>query len=264
MFGAIIGDIAGSRYEFNPTNDYNFQLFGGDCAYTDDTICTVAVADAILCGEGYGSSIHRWCRAYPNPKGSYGGSFSRWVASDAPEPYGSFGNGAAMRVSPVAWAFNDRDSVLENAAATAACTHNHPEGIKGAQTTALAIFLALQMRRRGIAVNVDAIINDCVNFSGYNINIKDEAVRNKFDETCQGTVPVALWIIKQSNGFEDALRRAISLGADADTLGAITGSIAEAIWPIPKEIKSAALSFLPADMKKVTEQFTAKYNLNEL
>lgn len=261
MLGAIIGDISGSRFEFNPTNDYNFELFSKQCAYTDDTICTVAVADVILKGEDYGSAIHRWCRKYPNPKGSYGCSFQRWVASDNPTPYGSFGNGAAMRVSPVAWAFTDRDTVLENAKATAECTHNHPEGIKGAQTTALAIFLALQMRREGKTAYVETIIDECVKFSGYNLDIKEMDVKNKFDETCQGTVPVALWIIRQSNDFEDAIRRAVSLGADADTLGAIVGSIAESIWGIPQQIADRAKAYLPTDMKNITDCFTKRYKI---
>ncbi|MEE0978761.1 MAG: ADP-ribosylglycohydrolase family protein [Muribaculaceae bacterium] len=261
MLGAIIGDIAGSRFEFNPTNDYNFELLSKQCAYTDDTICTVAVADAILNGEDYGSTIHRWCRKYPNPKGSYGGSFQRWVASDNLTPYGSFGNGAAMRVSPVAWAFTDRETVLENAKSTAECTHNHPEGIKGAQTTALAIFLALETRRNGMTLDVEAIIDECIKFSGYNHDIRESAVRNKFDETCQGTVPVALWIIRQSTSFEDAIRRAVSLGADADTLGAIVGSMAEAIWGIPQKIADRSMVYLPTDMKNVIDCFTKRYNI---
>lgn len=261
MLGAIIGDIAGSRFEFNPTNDYNFELLSKQCAYTDDTICTVAVADAILNGEDYGSTIHRWCRKYPNPKGSYGSSFQRWVASDNLTPYGSFGNGAAMRVSPVAWAFTDRETVLENAKSTAECTHNHPEGIKGAQTTALAIFLALETRRNGMTLDVEAIIDECIKFSGYNHDIRESAVRNKFDETCQGTVPVALWIIRQSTSFEDAIRRAVSLGADADTLGAIVGSMAEAIWGIPQKIADRSMVYLPTDMKNVIDCFTKRYNI---
>lgn len=259
MQGAIIGDIAGSRFEFNPTNDYNFELFTKQCAYTDDTICTVAVADAILRGEDYGTAIHRWCRRYPNPKGSYGGSFQRWVASLSPTPYGSFGNGAAMRVSPVACAFTDRQAVLDNAKASAMCTHNHPEGVKGAQTTALAIFLALQSRRETGHVDVDAILEDCVKFSGYNIDIREVDVRNRFDETCQGTVPVALWIIRQSTGFEDAIRRAVSLGADADTLGAIVGSVAEAIWKIPQQIADKMQKYIPEEMKTVISQFDTLY-----
>ena len=143
MLGAIIGDIVGSRYEFNPTNDYNFEFFSSGCDFTDDTICTIAVADAILKNRDYGDSIHEWCRRYPHPMGGYGGRFAGWVFNDDPKPYNSFGNGAAMRVSPVAHWFDNELQVLDAAAATAEPTHNHDEGIKGAQTVALAIFKAL-------------------------------------------------------------------------------------------------------------------------
>ena len=253
MLGAIIGDIVGSRFEFNPTNDYNFELFTDECGFTDDTICTCAVADALLKGRDYGESIHEWCRRYPHPMGGYGGRFAQWVRSDNPQPYGSFGNGTAMRVSPVAWFYLQREEMLACAKMTAMCTHNHPEGIKGAQTVALAIFVARQQRKLKAHVKdvVKSVIAECVEFSGYNINIRKEDVINRFDETCQGTVPVALWIINQSNSFEDAIRRAVCLGADADTLGAIVGSVAEAIWGIPEEIKVKAISYLDERMKKL-------------
>jgi len=217
----------------------------------------VAVADAILKGNDYGESIHEWCRRYPYPMGSYGGRFSQWVRSDNPQPYGSYGNGAAMRVSPVAWLFKDCDDVLKQAKETAACTHNHPEGIKGAQTVALAIHLARKFREELKTDKnlIKKVLDECVRFSGYNLDLRKEYVMNKFDETCQGTVPVALWIIGQSSGFEDAIRRAVSLGEDADTLGAIVGSIAEAIWDIPVEMKEKALSYLPEDMKAVVHCF---------
>ncbi len=258
MLGAIIGDIVGSRWEFNPTNDYHFELFSDQNGFTDDTICTIAVADAILHdSDDYGKYIHEWCRLYPNPKGAYGGRFSQWVHSDNPQPYGSFGNGSAMRVSPVAWACHRKDFVLEAAKRTAECTHNHPEGIKGAQTVALAIYRALQLRRLNYKAPdvVKTVISECVEFSGYNIDLQKQNVQNKFDETCQGTVPVALWIISQSKGFEDAIRRAVSLGADADTLGAIVGSIAEAIWGIPEDIRTTALSYIDSRMRKVLSKW---------
>lgn len=130
MLGAIIGDIVGSKYEFNNTLDYDFEMFAEGSDFTDDSICTVAVADAILKGKTYKDSLLEWCRRYPSPKGSYGGRFSMWIHSDNPQPYGSFGNGSAMRVSPVAWLFDDLEKVIEEAAETAAPTHNHPEGIK--------------------------------------------------------------------------------------------------------------------------------------
>lgn len=257
MLGAIIGDIVGSRFEFNPTNDYDFELFTDECGFTDDTICTCAVADALLKCKDFGKSLHEWCRLYPHPKGSYGGRFAQWVHSDNPQSYGSFGNGSAMRVSPVGWICKSRDYILMSAEQTANCTHNHPEGIKGAQTVALAIYIANTGRRCNQTTTdiVKNVIKECVEFSGYNINLHIEDIANRFDETCQGTVPVALWIINQSNGFEDAIRRAVSLGADADTLGAIVGSIAEAIWGIPYTIKVKAISYLDDRMRNLLRRW---------
>ena len=254
MLGAIIGDIVGSRWEFNPTNNYNFEWLSEENGFTDDTICTVGVVDALLKDRDFGESIHEWCRRYPNPMGSYGGRFAMWVRSDNPQPYNSFGNGSAMRVSPVAYWYNTLDEVLDAATATALPSHNHDEGIKGAQTVAMAIYKALQYGEQAPQYVTD-ILEECVEFSGYDINIKKEDVINRFDETCQGTVPVALWIIKESTSFEDAVRKAVSLGADADTLGAIVGSIAEAIWGIPEEVRKEIMPYLPEDMKKVIIEF---------
>jgi ADP-ribosylglycohydrolase len=263
MLGAIIGDIVGSRFEFNPTNDYNFEFFSKECSFTDDTICTVAVADTILEGRDYdfGKKIHEWCRKYPNPMGGYGGSFRRWVMSNDPQPYGSFGNGAAMRVSPVVFRWLNAGSG-QMAKKAAECTHNHPEGIKSAQTTALAIFHGVELSNSGERINAESIrkwiLNPCAKFSHYNIDLRKEDVENKFDETCQGTVPVALWIIGQSESFEDAIRKAVSLGADADTLGAIVGGIAEAIWGVPTEMAMKAMKYLPNEMQHVVVMFYAK------
>ena len=254
MLGAIIGDIVGSRWEFNPTNNYNFEWLSEENGFTDDTICTVGVADALLNGRDFGVSIHDWCNRYPHPMGGYGGRFAGWVHSDNPQPYNSFGNGAAMRVSPVAYWFKNIDEVLDVAAGTALPSHNHDEGIKGAQTVALAIFKALQYGQDA-PEHIDEILADCVEFSGYDINIRKEDVINRFDETCQGTVPVALWIIGISDSFEDAIRKAVSLGADADTLGAIVGSIAEAIWGIPDDLKQGILVYLPEEMRAIVEKF---------
>lgn len=258
MLGAIIGDIVGSRFEFNPTNDYHFELFGEGCSFTDDTVCTIAIADALLKGKDYGESLHEWCNRYPNPMGGYGGRFRGWVFSSEPLPYNSFGNGSAMRVSPVAYLFEDKNEMLAAASATAAPTHNHEEGIKGAQTIAIAIFKAMEYNRRHYQetpLHIDEIISECVKFSGYDINVPKASVLNKFDETCQGTVPVALKIISMSQSFEDAIRMAVSLGADADTLGAIVGSIAEAIWGIPEWMKKKALTYLPKEMRDVVSEF---------
>ena len=258
MLGAIIGDIVGSRWEFNPTNDYDFEWLSKENGFTDDTICTVAVADALLHGRDFGESIHDWCNRYPHPMGGYGGRFAQWVRSENPLPYNSFGNGSAMRVSPVAHWFDTLDEVLDAAAATAIPSHNHDEGIKGAQTVAMAIFRALQYGHEA-PLYINNILEECLLFSGYDLDIRRVDVVNRFDETCQGTVPVALWIISDSTSFEDAVRKAVSLGADADTLGAIVGSISEAIWGIPKEMKLQALEYLPSDMKEVVTRFYSRY-----
>ena len=259
MLGAIIGDIVGSRWEFNPTNDYNFEWLSDENGFTDDTICTVAVADALLHDRDFGESIHDWCNRYPNPKGGYGGRFAQWVRSEHPHPYNSFGNGAAMRVSPVAHWYGNVDEALDAAAATAIPSHNHDEGILGAQTVALAIFKALQFGNEA-PEHINEILEECVKLAGYTINIRKEDVINRFDETCQGTVPVALWIIGESTSFEDAVRKAVSLGADADTLGAIVGSIAEAIWGVPDDLRQGILNFLPDEMRVIIENFYIHIN----
>lgn len=256
MIGAIIGDIVGSAYEFNPTNDYDFEFFPNEASFTDDTICTIAIADALLRCRDFGESLHDWCRRYPNPKGGYGGRFALWVRSDKPQPYNSFGNGSAMRVSPVGWWFFETSDVYNAAAQSAICTHNHEMGVKGATCIAIAIFGALQRRIDGQKADEikQALIELGANMH-YNMDVNINQVKNHFDETCQGTVPVALWIIGQSHSFEDAIRRAVSLGADADTLGAIVGSIAEAIWEIPEWMKEKAMSYLSEDMGKVVRDF---------
>lgn len=264
MLGAIIGDIVGSRWEFNPTNDYNFEWQSLENGFTDDTICTVAVADALLKGSDFGESIHEWCNRYPNPMGGYGGRFAQWVRRNNPQPYNSFGNGSAMRVSPVAWAANELEFkyLMDMAEKSAACSHSHPEGIKGAQAVALAIQYGIELpcyHPNFTQEHVKELVKTCASRFGYNINIRKEDVINRFDETCQGTVPVALWIIGESTSFEDAVRKAVSLGADADTLGAIVGSIAEAIWGIPVELQLETMRYLPTDMKKVIVRFYQRY-----
>ena len=265
MLGAIIGDIVGSRWEFNPTNDYNFELFSSQNDFTDDTICTVAVAEALLHGsDDYGAYIHKWCRRYPHPMGGYGGRFAQWVASDNPQPYGSYGNGSAMRVSPIGMWFDDEEQMLQEVEKAAACTHNHPEGIRGAQSVAWAIYWAVR--------TFDGVLSEeefnhhiaDITYCGVdNFDFEDldyEDCRNRFDETCQGTVPVALDIILKSDSFEDAIRRAVSLGAAADTLGAIVGSIAEHICGIPDYMVEKAMSYLPDEMQQIVKEFYVKCN----
>ena len=264
MLGAIIGDIIGSRWEFNPTNDYNFELFSNKNSYTDDTICTIAVADALLNGsDDYGKYIHHWCRRYPRPMGGYGCRFAQWIKSDNPSPYGSYGNGSAMRVSPIGWWFSDPHEIYDQAKKTAACTHNHEEGILGAQAVSFAIYDARELRRKfGKKLTKEIVLKYGLEhgvglYEEFPMNFKIDLkkYRNKFDETCQGTVPVALWIVLHSNSFEDAIRQAVSLGGDSDTLGAIVGSIAEALWGIPEWMIDKALSYLPNEMKLVVNEF---------
>jgi len=260
MLGAIIGDIVGSRWEFNSTNDYNFEFFSDKNSFTDDTICTVAIADAILKGRDYGESLHDWCRRYLKPKGGFGGRFRKWVESDDPKPYGSYGNGSAMRVSPIGMYFRDSDEVIKQAELSAACTHNHPFGINGAKAIAYAVYLAT---KDGDGLKTPKKLKDdlldicivCCNDYGFASNIELDDYKNHFDETCQGTIPPAFDILYDSTSFEDAIRRAVSLGADADTLGAIVGSMAEHIWGIPEWMKAKAMSYLPEEMREVVRAF---------
>ena len=279
MLGAIIGDIAGSKYEFNNTFDYDFEMFGEGCDFTDDTICTVAIADAILNGRSYQESLLDWCRRYPSPKGAYGSRFAGWIRSLDPQPYNSFGNGSAMRVSPVAWLFDDLPQVLEEAEKTALPTHNHPEGIKGAKAVAHAIWYFRKSRfseeskdseneeTKGLKnENAKASKNENETIQGFMSIARsyyedfDTRVypKGKFDETCMDAVPLSFYLLSQASSFEDAIRLAISHGGDSDTIGAIVGSIAEARFGIPQEMKEKAISFLPDDMKDVLKQFAGK------
>ena len=250
MLGAIIGDIAGSKYEFNNTFDYDFEMFGEGCDFTDDTICTVAIADAILNGRSYQEILQDWCRRYPSPKGAYGGRFAGWIRSLNPQPYNSFGNGSAMRVSPVAWLFNDLPQVLEEAEETALPTHNHPEGIKGAKAVAHAIW---HFRKSKESHQPDdeakKAFKDIARSYYEDFDTRDYP-KGKFDETCMDAVPLSFHILSKASSFEDAIRLAISHGGDSDTIGAIVGSIAEARFGIPQDMKEKAISYLPDDMRE--------------
>ena len=257
MIGAIIGDIIGSRFEFNNLRGSNFKLFTDRCSYTDDTICTIAIAEAILRSESYGVNLQKWCRKYPHPMGSYGARFSQWIWDDMRTPYNSFGNGSAMRVSPVAWAFNEDFDVMKNAIDTAAISHNHTFGIHGAMVVALAIYASRKFKKESYCKGVMRELCD---------KFFPEPIKRKgvFDETCQGTVPVAADIIIESNSFEDAIRKAMQWGGDSDTLGAIVGSIAEAIWGIPEEIYNKAMTYLTQEMKDVVINFRTKFNIDTI
>ena len=283
MLGAMIGDIVGSKYEFNNTFDYDFEMFGEGCDFTDDTICTVAIADAILNGRSYQESLLDWCRRYPSPKGAYGGRFAGWIRSLDPQPYNSFGNGSAMRVSPVAWLFDDLSQVLEEAEKTALPTHNHPEGIKGAKAVAHAIWHFRKSRfseeskdseneeTKGLKnENAKASKDENETIQGFMSIARsyyedfDTRVypKGKFDETCMDAVPLSFYLLSQASSFEDAIRLAISHGGDSDTIGAIVGSIAEARFGIPQEMKEKALSYLPDDMKDIWKQFAEISSIN--
>lgn len=253
MIGAILGDIIGSRYEFNNTLKYNFPLFGNGCSFTDDTVCTVAIADAILSGVSYKEKLLEWCNRYPVVQGSYGGRFNAWIHSEDPQPYNSFGNGSAMRVSPVAWAFDRLEDVQTEAEDTASVTHNHPEGIKGAVAVAHAIWYFRTGCGKSLRGYLDAMD---LYYPGFDAHIYPSG---KFDETCQGTVPLCLSIVARADSFEDAIRMAISHGGDSDTIGAIVGSIAEARFGIPFKLYSRVWEFLPDTMRVVIHKFTNKY-----
>ena len=284
MLGAIIGDIAGSKYEFNNTFDYDFEMFGEGCDFTDDTICTVAIADAIQNGRSYQESLLDWCRRYPSPKGAYGGRFAGWIHSLDPQPYNSFGNGSAMRVSPVAWLFDDLSQVLEEAEKTALPTHNHPEGIKGAKAVAHAIWYFRKSKfsekykdseneeTKGLKnENAKASKDENETIQGFMSIARsyyedfDTRVypKGKFDETCMDAVPLSFNLLSQASSFEDAIRLAISHGGDSDTIGAIVGSIAEARFGIPQEMKEKALSYLPDNMKDIWKQFAEKSQIKQ-
>lgn len=253
MLGAIIGDIVGSRFEFANCKSKDFELFSVECDYTDDTICTVAVADAILNHKDYESTLVDWCRRYPYPMGGYGCRFAEWVRSSVRKPYNSFGNGSAMRVSPVGWLFNNVQDVLEEAKKTAVVSHNHTEGIKGAESVAIAVYL---LRGGHMKESVMDVIGRTY---GYEFEkVDDIRAYNTFDETCQVTVPQAFSCFFESTDFEDAIRNAISIGGDSDTIGAITGSLAEAYYGIPEDIKSSAMAYLTDEMREIIGLFCKK------
>lgn len=253
MIGAIIGDIIGSDYEFNNTDDYYFPLFKEGADFTDDTICTVAIADALLNKIDYQTAMRKWCRQYPHPKGEYGSFFLNWVMRPDPYPYNSYGNGSAMRVSPVSWLYDKENDVLEQARASAEITHNHPEGIKGAEAIAVAIFRMRNSEKKDGRIFTD-VAKEFYGADAFNHLPK----RGFFDVTCQGCVPLSLYIASLATSFEDALRLAVAYGGDSDTLGAIVGSLAEAQFAVPEEMKLKALTYLPLEMLEIIDMFEKK------
>ncbi len=253
LLGAIAGDVIGSAYEFHPTKTTRFELFTARSEATDDSILTLAVADAILNKRSYRDCIQEYARAYPDR--GYGGFFGQWIHLDDPRPYNSYGNGSAMRVSPVGWAFNSLDQVLREAEASAAVTHNHPEGIKGRRLWRWrSSWLAAGLARQTSAVKPSSVLATI-----YPLTLDEIRPAYQFDETCQKTVPPALIAFLESLDFEDAIRKAVSLGGDADTLAAITGSIAEAFYGgVPEGIIQQVKLRLPQELWRLVERFNRK------
>ena len=254
LCGAMAGDMIGSFYEFNATKKTDFYLFTPFSSFTDDTVMTVANADWLVTGDSLMGIMQDYGNRYPNA--GYGGMFRNWLREEVPKPYNSFGNGSAMRVSPVGWAFDTLEETLEAAKQSAEVTHNHPEGIKGAQATAACIYLA---RTGKTKQEIKEYIEQTF---GYNLNRTCDEIRPEyhFDVTCQGSVPESIIAFLESTDFEDAVRLAVSLGGDADTMGAITGGIAEAFYGgVPKHIRKEVLKRLPNDFIGVMSGFYQKF-----
>lgn len=268
MIGAIIGDIVGSRFEFNNHRNKEFDLFVADCSVTDDSIMTLAVAKAIMEAMNYYKTFNRAYdrdfhirlaeltvkymqeigRKYPNC--GFGGMFYEWVFSNNPEQYNSFGNGAAMRVSPAGFAAKDELEAKQLAKTVTAVTHNHPEGIKGAE----AITVAIIMARQGA---LKSAIRERLAREYYPLDFTIDNIRPtyRFNDTCQKTVPQAIECFLESTSFEDSIRIAISLGGDSDTIAAITGAIAEAYYGVPDEIKEKALTYLDKELRTIYDEW---------
>ena len=250
MLGAIIGDICGSIYEFDCVKVDEFDLMTDGVNFTDDTVLTIAVADAVINNKDFGKTIKKYALDYP--KRGYGFKFNKWIHSNTLKPYGSYGNGSAMRVSSIGFYCNSIDKVLEKAKQSAEVTHNHYEGIIGAQAVALSIFLA---RNNYTKTEIKIEIQ---NRFGYNLNrtIQDISKNYRFDETCQGSVPEAIIAFLESTDFESAIKNAILIKGDADTQACIAGAIAEAYYKkIPKYLKDKAYAIIPQDFQMIIDRF---------
>ncbi len=263
MFGAIIGDIVGSRFEFDRGNkSREFELFTSECDYTDDSVMTVAVAEALLdVGKDADEatvkaalikSLKKWGQKYPYA--GYGAKFIGWVLSDDPEPYGSYGNGSGMRVSSVGWLYDTIERTREVARWTAEITHNHPEGIKGAESTASAIFMA---RNRASKEEIKKYLEDEF---GYDLSRTLDDIRPDYEhvEDCMHTMPEAFTCFLEADSYESTLRNVMYIGGDTDTLCAIAGAIAEAFWTTPADIVKKAEEFIPEDIMEIIKRFSAE------
>ena len=259
MYGAILGDIIGSPYEFDMGDkSKDFPLFSNNSTFTDDTVMTIAVAEAFIGApddkeairKRLIQSMQKWGHRYPGA--GYGLRFSDWLDSDDPQPYNSWGNGSAMRVSSVAWLYNDLDTVRRMAQLSAEVTHNHPEGIKGAEATASAIFLA---RTGSSKAEIKAYVEEQF---GYDLSRTCDEIRPTYHhvESCQETVPEAITAFLEGESFEDVIRTAVSLGGDCDTLTCIAGSIAEGFYGVPLGMKSQCQNRLPSDLNSILVRFS--------
>jgi ADP-ribosylglycohydrolase len=251
LYGAIGGDIIGSRFEWHNVKSKVFSLFSSYSEFTDDSVLTIATADALLHHLSYTDAYHKWGNRYPHA--GYGGSFRRWLASDDPQPYNSWGNGSAMRISPVGFFAENEEEVLREAKASAEATHNHPEGIRGAQAAALAVYLAKSgTEKPEIKEKIESMF-------GYDLssrNLDDIRPDYTFDVSCMGTLPVALLAFLESTGYEDAVRNAISVGGDSDTIAAVTGGIALAFYrDMPQQIIEGIETRLTDDMLEICREF---------
>lgn len=254
MLGALIGDIIGSTYEFYNTKRTDFELFPDGSRFTDDSVMTLAVAKWQLEDENHTIHYLIYCMQelgdhYPNA--GYGGRFAGWLCEDNPQPYNSWGNGAGMRVSPVGLYAKTLDEALALAALTASVSHNHPEGVKGAQAIATSVFLCKQGKSK------QEIKNYVEQTFGYNLHrtIAEIRPRYGFDVSCQGSVPEAIIAFLEGNSFEEVIRLAISLGGDSDTIGAMAGAIAACMCPIPDEIAKRCDSILTEDLREIKDRF---------
>ena len=254
MLGAIIGDIIGSPYEGNPVKTKDFPLFSQRSRFTDDTVCTVAIADSLLTGIDYAVKLKEYYHRYPHA--GYGGMFMTWASSRAMGPYKSWGNGSAMRVSPVGFAFDTVEETVAEAKKSAEVTHNHPEGIKGAQAAAALIFLA----RKGYDKKYLKEFTESE--FGYNLNRKLDTIRPayRFDVSCRGSVPEAILSFLESRDYEDAVRNAVSLGGDSDTMACIAGGIAQAYYhDIPEKILNEGIKRLDVTLLKILYAFNKQF-----
>lgn len=253
MLGAMIGDYVGSVYEFNNCRSEEFELFSPRCFFTDDSVMSIAVAQALMDWLDDGrelasacvSRMQEWGRRYPSA--GYGGRFSRWLRAKDPKPYNSWGNGSGMRVSPVGWLFDSIEATEWAAEQTAAVTHNHPEGIKGAQAIAVCVFLA---RSGASKERIREVVEERY---GYDLGFTLDEIRPtyRFVESCQGSVPQAIVAFLESRGYEDAIRKAVSIGGDSDTIACMAGAIAEAFYGVPEDMRDHALREMPEDMASV-------------